>query len=121
MEAASGILLLIATFAALIWANSPWEHSYHTMWETDVSLGAGPAVLTWSRHLWVNDGLMSIFFFAVGLEIKRELLLGELSSFKQAAFPFVAALGGCLAPAAIYLAVNHGTPTRERIKHPHGN
>jgi len=110
MEAASGILLLIATFAALIWANSPWEHSYHTMWETDVSLGAGPAVLTWSRHLWVNDGLMSIFFFAVGLEIKRELLLGELSSFKQAAFPFVAALGGCLAPAAIYLAVNHGTP-----------
>ncbi len=110
MEASSGILLLATTFIALIWANSPWEHSYHTMWETDVSLGVGRNILNWSRHLWVNDGLMSIFFFVVGLEIKRELLIGELSSFKQAAFPFLAALGGCLVPAALYLAVNHGTP-----------
>jgi NhaA family Na+:H+ antiporter len=91
MEASSGILLLAATFIALVWANSPWEHSYHTMWETDVSLGVGRNILNWSRHLWVNDGLMSIFFFAVGLEIKRELLIGELSSFRQAAFPFLAA------------------------------
>ena len=110
MEASGGILLLTATVIALVWANSPWEHSYHAIWETEVTAGLGRTVLTWSRHLWVNDGLMSIFFFLVGLEIKRELLIGELSSFKQAAFPFLAALGGCVLPAALYLAINHGTP-----------
>lgn len=109
MEASGGILLLAATVLALFWANSPWEHSYHAIWDKEVTAGFGPGLLTWSRHLWVNDGLMSIFFFLVGLEIKRELLIGELSSFRQAAFPFVAALGGCLLPAALYFAVNHGT------------
>jgi Na+:H+ antiporter, NhaA family len=110
MEASGGILLLAATVLALVWANSPWEHSYHAIWEKEVTAGFGQTVLTWSRHLWVNDGLMSIFFFLVGLEIKRELLIGELSSFQQAAFPFIAALGGCLLPAALYFAVNHGGP-----------
>jgi NhaA family Na+:H+ antiporter len=110
MEASSGILLLATTLVALIWANSPWEHSYHTIWETDVSIGVGRNIITWSRHHWVNDGLMSIFFFVVGLEIKRELLIGELSSFRRAAFPFFAALGGCIVPAALYIAINHGTP-----------
>jgi NhaA family Na+:H+ antiporter len=110
MEAAGGILLLAATVIALVWANSPWKHSYHTVWEVDISLGVGRNVLTWSRHVWVNDGLMSVFFFVVGLEIKREVLIGELRSFRRAVFPFVAALGGCVFPAAIYLAVNHGTP-----------
>jgi len=110
MEASGGILLLAATVIALAWANSPWEHGYHAIWEREVTAGLGRTVLTWSRHLWVNDGLMSVFFFLVGLEIKRELLIGELSSFKRAAFPFVAALGGCLLPAALYRAVNHGTP-----------
>jgi NhaA family Na+:H+ antiporter len=110
MEASGGILLLIATFIALIWANSPWEHSYHAIWEEEITAGFGGTILTWSRHLWVNDGLMSIFFFLVGLEIKRELLIGELSSFRQAAFPFIAALGGCLLPAVLYLTINHGTP-----------
>jgi NhaA family Na+:H+ antiporter len=110
LEASGGILLLAATVIALVWANSPWEHSYHAMWDKEVTAGFGPGVLTWSRHLWVNDGLMSIFFFLVGLEIKRELLIGELSTFRQAAFPFIAALGGCLLPAALYFAVNHGTP-----------
>jgi len=109
MEASSGILLLAVTAVALIWANSPWEHTYHTVWEADVSVGLGRSVLTWSRHLWVNDGLMSVFFFVVGLEIKRELLIGELSSIRRATFPFLAALGGCLVPAALYLLVNHGT------------
>jgi Na+:H+ antiporter, NhaA family len=108
-EASGGILLLTATVLALVWANSPWEHSYHAMWEKEVTAGLGPTVLTWSRHLWVNDGLMSIFFFLVGLEIKREVLIGELSSFKRAAFPFMAAVGGCALPAALYLAINHGT------------
>lgn len=110
MEASGGILLLAATALALVWANSPWEHSYHVIWEKEITAGLGHTVLTWSRHLWVNDGLMSIFFFVVGLEIKRELLIGELSSFQQAAFPFLAALGGCLLPAALYFAVNHGGP-----------
>jgi NhaA family Na+:H+ antiporter len=110
MEAAGGILLLAATVVALVWANSPWKHSYHTVWEMDISLGVGRNILTWSRHIWVNDGLMSIFFFVVGLEIKREVFIGELRSFRRAVFPFVAALGGCVLPAVIYLAVNHGTP-----------
>jgi len=110
LEASGGILLLTATVIALVWANSPWEHSYHAIWEKEVTAGLGRTVLTWSRHHWVNDGLMSIFFFLVGLEIKRELLIGELSSFKRAAFPFMAALGGCVLPAALYFAINHGTP-----------
>jgi Na+:H+ antiporter, NhaA family len=108
MEASGGVVLLIATVVALIWANSPWEHSYHSIWEKEVTAGLGPTVLTWSRHLWVNDGLMSIFFFMVGLEIKREILIGELSSFRQAAFPFIAAVGGCVLPAVLYLTITHG-------------
>jgi NhaA family Na+:H+ antiporter len=109
MEASGGILLLTATVIALLWANSRWEHSYHAIWEKEVTAGLGRTVLTWSRHLWVNDGLMSIFFFLVGLEIKREVLVGELSSFRRAAFPFIAALGGCVLPAALYFAIDHGT------------
>jgi NhaA family Na+:H+ antiporter len=108
MEAASGVLLLACTALALVWANSPWEQSYHAIWNTELSLGFGRFLISESRHEWINDGLMSIFFFLVGLEIKREVLIGELSSFRQAAFPFAAALGGTLAPALIYLALTHG-------------
>src|SRR5271154_1638920 len=108
MEAAGGILLLVATAAALVWANSHWEHSYHQIWFTQATVTLGPVSLSESRHEWVNDGLMSIFFFLVGLEIKRELLIGELSSFKQAAFPFMAALGGSIVPALIYFSINRG-------------
>jgi Na+:H+ antiporter, NhaA family len=108
MEAAGGILLLIATVIALVWANSPWEESYHGIWHTTFTVGIGNYVLSWSRHIWVNDGLMAIFFFLVGLEIKREVLIGELSSLRQAAFPFMAALGGSIVPALLYLALNHG-------------
>ena len=108
MEAASGILLLVATVAALVWANSPWEASYHTLWNTKVSTSLGSISLSESRHGWVNDGLMSVFFFMVGLEIKREIMVGELSSFKQAAFPFVAALGGSLVPALVFVGLNYG-------------
>jgi NhaA family Na+:H+ antiporter len=109
MEAAGGILLLAATIIALVWANSPWAENYHSIWHTTLTIGVGRYVLSWSRHVWVNDGLMAIFFFLVGLEIKREVLIGELSSLRQAAFPFIAALGGAIVPALIYLAVNHGT------------
>jgi NhaA family Na+:H+ antiporter len=108
MEAAGGILLLLATAAALIWANSSWEHSYHQIWYTQATITLGQVSLSESRHEWVNDGLMSIFFFLVGLEIKREVLIGELSTFKQAAFPFMAAIGGSVVPALIYFAINKG-------------
>ena len=106
--AAGGIVLLVATAAALIWANSPWEHSYHRIWYTQATITLGHVSHSESRHEWVNDGLMSIFFFLVGLEIKREVLIGELSSFKQAAFPFMAAIGGSVVPALIYFAINKG-------------
>jgi Na+:H+ antiporter, NhaA family len=111
MEAAGGILLLVATGAALLWANSSWEHSYYQIWHTQVTISLGGLSLSESRHEWVNDGLMSIFFFLVGLEIKRELLIGELSSFRHAAFPFMAAIGGSIIPALIYLGLNHGGAT----------
>jgi Na+:H+ antiporter, NhaA family len=108
MEAAGGVLLLLATAAALIWANSSWENSYHQIWHAQVTISMGTLSISESRHEWVNDGLMSIFFFLVGLEIKRELLIGELSSFRQAAFPFMAAIGGSIVPALIYAAINRG-------------
>ncbi|MGC1449886.1 MAG: Na+/H+ antiporter NhaA [Candidatus Sulfotelmatobacter sp.] len=107
MEAASGILLLVSTIAALIWANSRWEHAYQEIWHTQVTVGFGWS-LSESRHEWINDGLMSVFFFLVGLEIKREVLIGELSSVRQAAFPFIAAIGGTIVPALIYTIVTHG-------------
>src|SRR6516162_137913 len=114
MEAASGILLLAGTVAALVWANSPWEQSYHALWSEHVSIGFGHFVLSESRLEWIDDGLMSIFFFLVGLEIKREVLIGELSSVRQAAFPFVAALGGTIVPALIYVLVTHGNSDAQK-------
>jgi NhaA family Na+:H+ antiporter len=110
LEAAGGILLLVATAAALLWANSPWSASYHALWRTIVTIGAGGFVLAKPLGLWVNDGLMAVFFFVVGLEIKREVLVGELASPKRAALPAVAAVGGMLVPAAIYLAFNLAGP-----------
>jgi NhaA family Na+:H+ antiporter len=87
MESAGGILLLASTIAALVWANSRWEASYHALWNTQVVISIGHFFLSESRHEWINDGLMSIFFFLVGLEIKREVLIGELSSLRQATSP----------------------------------
>ena len=108
LEAASGVLLFASTIAALVWANSPWAASYHAIWDADASIGFGRFALTETRHEWINDGLMAIFFFLVGLEIKREVLIGELSSLRQAAFPLMAALGGAIVPAFLYLLVAHG-------------
>jgi NhaA family Na+:H+ antiporter len=109
-EASGGILLLVCTLAALAWANSPWSHSYHELWHTPVTAGFGGFLLAKPLELWINDGLMAIFFFVVGLEIKREMLTGELSSPRQAALPIAAAVGGMAVPAALYLAFNAGTP-----------
>jgi len=92
-EAAGSIMLLISTAVAIAWANSPWRHSYETPWHTPLTIGFGHFQISETRYQWINDGLMSIFFFLVGLEIKREVLIGELSRLKKAAFPFIAALG----------------------------
>lgn len=107
-EASGGILLIIATIIALIWANSPFADSYHHLWHTYLSVNLGNLSLNYSLHHWINDGLMVIFFFVVGLEIKRELLVGELSSLKKASLPIAAALGGMIFPALIYSIFNFG-------------
>jgi NhaA family Na+:H+ antiporter len=109
-EASAGILLFLATVAALVWANSPAAESYTALLETKISIGIGERALSKAILLWINDGLMAVFFFLVGLEIKRELVVGELSSPGQTALPIAGAIGGMLGPAAIYLAWNAGTP-----------
>jgi NhaA family Na+:H+ antiporter len=106
-QAAGGIVLLASTILALIWSNSPWKHSYHDLFDTQLTIGFGRFVVTANHHHWINDGLMSLFFFLVGLEIKREFLIGELSTLRRAAFPFIAAVGGLIAPAVIYIAIAH--------------
>ncbi len=109
-ESFSGILLILVTVVALAWANSPWAASYEETWNTPLTLAFGDFGLTKAAILWINDGLMAIFFFVVGLEIKREMLMGELASLKKAAFPVVAAVGGMLVPALIYAFLNSNTP-----------
>lgn len=103
-----GIVLLVCTAIALIWANSPWAASYHHVWETEIALDAGPLAIRSTLHHLINDGLMVVFFFLVGLEIKREVLIGELASLRRAALPAAAALGGMVIPAAFYAAWNLG-------------
>ena len=107
---AGGIVLLVCTALALAWANSPWAASYHHIWEIEIALDAGPFAVRSTLHHLINDGLMAVFFFLVGLEIKREVLVGELASLRQAALPAAAALGGMVVPAAIYAALNTGGP-----------
>jgi NhaA family Na+:H+ antiporter len=114
LEAAGGILLLVSTIVALVWANSPWAKTYNELWNMHVSIGFGRFFLSETRLEWINDGLMSIFFFLVGLEIKREVLIGELSSLRQAAFPFVAAVGGTVVPALIYVLATHGNTDAQK-------
>ena len=101
-------MLLAAAAVAMAWANSPWSHSYHALWETRVSIGIGAATAQLSLHEVINDGLMAVFFFLVGLEIKREILVGELATARQAALPVAAAAGGMLAPALLYVMMNRG-------------
>lgn len=106
VEAAGGIVLLIASAIALGWANSPWAHSYEALWHAPVTLGVGTLLSTQSLHFWINDGLMTIFFLVVGLEIRREIHEGALASLGMAAVPLIAASGGVIVPALIYSAFN---------------
>lgn len=112
VQAASGIVLLVATVVAMLWANSPWRAGYAALWHTPLTFGVGGAVFREDLHFWINDGLMVIFFFVVGLEIRREMHSGELSDLRRAALPVAAALGGMLAPALIYVSFNHAALTR---------
>ncbi|MGH8093458.1 MAG: Na+/H+ antiporter NhaA [Chthoniobacterales bacterium] len=110
LEAAGGILLIACTIVALVWANSPWAASYFHLWHIKVTFGFGGAQLSEELHFWINDGLMAVFFLLVGLEIKREVLYGELASFRKAALPIAAAIGGMVVPAAIYWLFNRSGP-----------
>lgn len=109
LESAGGLLLMAVTMAALFWANSPWHESYHHLVHMPLGFKFGHSLIEKSLSHWVNDGLMVIFFFVVGLEIKREMIIGELSSPRKAALPMFAALGGMIIPALLYVFFNHGT------------
>ena len=109
-EAAGGIVLLVATVAALGLANSPLAEGFEKIWQTELRLSVGAFELTEDLRHFVNDALMAVFFFVVGLEIKREIVLGELSDRRKAALPAIAALGGLVVPAAVYLLFNAGGP-----------
>jgi NhaA family Na+:H+ antiporter len=109
-ETAGGVLLVVAAVAALVWANSPWQVSYETLWHTEIGVHVGRWGLDLDLRHWVNDGLMAVFFLVVGLEVKRELLLGELRDRRRAALPVVAAVGGMVVPALIYFVFNPSGP-----------
>ena len=109
-ESIAGILLMISAVVALVVANSPLAEAYHHIWEYKISINFGGHVIDKSIHHWINDGLMSMFFFVVGLELKREIIAGELSNFRKALLPLAAAAGGMVAPALIFLLFNFDTP-----------
>ena len=109
-ETIGGLVLLGFGLAALAVANSPLAEVYHHVWDIPLTLSIAPYVLSLSLHQWINDGLMAVFFLLVGLEIKRELLAGELSSPRQAALPIACAIGGMVVPALMYLTFNMGGP-----------
>ena len=105
-----GVVLITATAIALVWANSSWGASYYDLWETPLTLGVGDWSVATNLHHLINDGLMAVFFFVVGLEIKREVLAGELKSLRSASLPLFGALGGMLVSAALYTLFNNGGP-----------
>lgn len=109
LEASGGILLLISTVIALVWANSPWSDIYKNLWHLHFGFEFGNIHIKHELLHWINDGLMAIFFFVVGMEIKRELIEGELSTAGKAILPIVAAIGGMIVPAAFFLILNVGS------------
>jgi len=111
-EKSGGLILIFCTIASLVVANSPWAEGYHHFWQFPVDLSFSTLALRYPVEAWVNDGLMTIFFLLVGLEIEREVYVGELSDKRKAILPVGAALGGMIVPACIHLAFNINTPTR---------
>lgn len=111
IESFSGILLMLTTILALVWANSPLSDSYQALWQYKIGFKTQDFELYKPLILWVNDGLMAIFFFLIGLEIKREFLIGELNSVKKLAFPLVGALGGMFVPVGLFILLNQNPDT----------
>jgi NhaA family Na+:H+ antiporter len=116
VEAAGGIVLLIAAAIAIIWANSPWSEAYFDIFNTHINISFGAIHINESLKAFINDGLMVVFFFVVGLEIKRELVVGELNSVKKATLPALAALGGMVVPALIFVAFVAPTGDAEALR-----
>jgi NhaA family Na+:H+ antiporter len=113
LETSGAIVLLASTMVALVWANSPWSESYERLWTTTFTVRIGDVILSEDLRHWINDGLMTLFFLLVGLEIKRELVTGELREPRSVLLPALAALGGMVVPAAIYAAINAGGPAAD--------
>jgi len=113
IEAAGGIVLLVAATVAVVWANSPFAHSWEALWHTPIGLTLGSWSFVRELHFWINDGLMTVFFLVVGLEVKQEIVQGALASWQRAALPIAAALGGMLVPALVYFLLNPGEPFRQ--------
>ena len=106
VESLSGVLLFSATIIALIWANSRFATVYDSIWQYEIGIKTADFELSKPLILWINDGLMAIFFFLIGLEIKREVMIGELNNLKKASFPIFAALGGIIIPVSLYIILN---------------
>src|SRR3974377_1464763 len=104
IQGISSIVLLGAAIVALVWANSPWHDAYHHVWELELTLSR----IQLPVHAWINDALMAIFFFLVGMEIKHEIVHGELSDIRRASLPIVGALGGSIGPGSLFAVINHG-------------
>ena len=107
-EVAGAVALIAAAVVAVVWANSPWQDGYHRLWSTELVVSLGQWHLDLSLREWVNEGLMTIFFLVVGFEIKREFIQGELADRRRAVLPVVAAVGGMVVPALLYIAINAG-------------
>lgn len=110
IETSTACLLLLFSVISLIIANSPWSKSFLSIWDIPLGIHVGNFQFSRSIHSWINDGLMTLFFFFVSLELKREIVLGELREPRKAAFPIIAAFGGMLIPALIYLMIQTGEP-----------
>ena len=121
LEYTGGIVLFLSVVVAIIWANSAWSHSYHELWETKFAISFAGHGFDQPLHIWINDGLMAIFFFLIGLELKREFMAGELSSIKKASLPMMAAVGGMLVPALIYTVFNKGLSSSTWLGNTNGN
>ena len=111
LQSSTGILLLATTIIALVWANSAFAESYQALWQYEIGISSDSFELKKPLLLWVNDGLMAIFFFLIGLEIKREFLIGELNSTKKVMFPLFGAIGGIALPVLLYVLLNQNPET----------
>ena len=111
LEASGGIVMFIAAIVALLWVNFISFESYENIWKTKLTIGITSFSIEETLHFWINEGLMAIFFFVVGLEIKRAMILGDLSSLKKSTFPIMAAIGGMLIPASIFISLNYNQET----------